>query len=462
MFTLKLLAYANKKISVFIYLLLVMLLLQVNALAQDIAKAKYCNTLRFDTTDFFQDNQIRTANVNYGRNTDWNGVTGNLNLTVYYPDNAADPFKKRPLIVLVHGGGFVGGTAVSMQTEAQYFARKGFVCASINYRLGWEQTCTPDNNSLPDAAYRSLQDTHAAIRYLVNNANTYKIDKNNIFMYGRSAGAIICLFTQFVSEAAFNQTFPGTTARLGSLTRSSNNLTNTFSIKSIGSVAGGVTDTSFISAENIIPVAMFQGTLDDVIPFATGNPYGCVYFAPTSGSSDITKRLDHLGGCYELDYQPGISHGEVYEGLDSFFYNRLSHFYKSTLCNDCKQVIYNNTKLQQSNTAIMHNLNTTFVNHSAVMVHANKADVTISLKSFYIIPNPAQQITNLYFNSSVAGNKFQISITNASGVIVGKLDGIVVTGVNSLQLDMGNYISGVYMIELNTGKDIRNLKLVKN
>jgi poly(3-hydroxybutyrate) depolymerase len=462
MFTLKLLAYVNKKTNVFVYSLSMLLLLQFYASAQDITTAQYCNTLRFDTTDFFQANQIKTSNVNYGRNKDWNGVTGNLNLTVYYPDYAADPFKKRPLIVLVHGGGFVGGTAVSMQTEAEYFARKGFVCASINYRLGWDQNCTPNNYGLPDAAYRSLQDTQAAIRYLVNNATTYKIDKNNIFMYGRSAGAIICLFTQFVSEAAFNQTFPGTTARLGSLTRSSNNLTNKFSIKSVGSVAGGITDTSFITAGNFIPVAMFQGTKDEVIPFGTGNPYGCIYFAPTHGSSDITKRLENLGGCYELDYQPGIGHGEVYDGLDSFFYTRLSHFYKRTLCKDCKQVIYNNTRLQQSNTAIVHNINTTFVNQKAIVVHTNNLSATVSSKSFYVMPNPAQQITNIYFNSSVAGNKFQISITNAAGVIVGRLDGTVITGVNTLQLDISNYISGIYILELNTGKDVQTLKLVKN
>jgi hypothetical protein len=61
--------------------------------------------------------------------------------------------------MLVHGGGFVGGSCTSMQDRAIYFARRGFVAASLDYRLGWAQTCD-GLGYVTDvkAIYRAVQD----------------------------------------------------------------------------------------------------------------------------------------------------------------------------------------------------------------------------------------------------------------------------------------------------------------
>ncbi|MDO9614390.1 MAG: alpha/beta hydrolase, partial [Bacteroidota bacterium] len=88
-----------------------------------------------------------------------------LKLDIYYPKT--DIFKNRPLVMLIHGGAFYIGSKESAaeQALATSFAKRGYVVASIDYRLGFK--LTPSDIEL--SAYRALQDAHAALRYLSYN-----------------------------------------------------------------------------------------------------------------------------------------------------------------------------------------------------------------------------------------------------------------------------------------------------
>jgi acetyl esterase/lipase len=77
-----------------------------------------------------------------------------------------------------------------------YFAERGYVVASINYRLGF----FPLAPSVDRAGYRALQDAHAAVCYLIANADEFGIDTSNIFAAGTSAGAITALNLAFMEE----------------------------------------------------------------------------------------------------------------------------------------------------------------------------------------------------------------------------------------------------------------------
>lgn len=126
-----------------------------------------------------------------------------LNLDVYKP---ADNTKKKPGILLIHGGGFVGGdkSDVNIVNLANYFASRGWVAFSINYRLLGNKGTVPSEwiqyaqNSVPLAdqsqflaLYPAHRDAKAALRWLIANANQYNIDTNYITVGGGSAGAII-------------------------------------------------------------------------------------------------------------------------------------------------------------------------------------------------------------------------------------------------------------------------------
>jgi len=125
----------------------------------------------------------------------------NLLLDVYYPDNTIE---NRPVYLFMHGGGFVGGSKSSGQIVdmAEYFAARGWVFISINYRVRDDLGTLPqewiDYSSSLDAEiisqffamYPAHRDAKAALRWAVANANTYKINTDYITVGGGSAGAI--------------------------------------------------------------------------------------------------------------------------------------------------------------------------------------------------------------------------------------------------------------------------------
>src|ERR1700759_3926983 len=93
-------------------------------------------------------------NIKYGSNTDWQGNTENMLMDIYLPPGASDA-QKLPLIVYVHGGGFVDGDKSDKRTLMIDFANSGFVSVSINYRLGWTQgtNCNGDTTEAKEAIY---------------------------------------------------------------------------------------------------------------------------------------------------------------------------------------------------------------------------------------------------------------------------------------------------------------------
>lgn len=99
----------------------------------------------------------------------------NLTLDLYTPNNGV---RQAPLIIFVHGGGFVAGSKDQGCTPLDKgFVRRGFAVACINYRLATEAT-------LPAA----IIDTKSAVRALRANASKYNIYPKKIGMWGESAG----------------------------------------------------------------------------------------------------------------------------------------------------------------------------------------------------------------------------------------------------------------------------------
>lgn len=149
-------------------------------------------------------------NINYGAAIDFNGVERTLQLDLYNPI-CDDPegVSRKPLVIFIHGGGFIAGDKRegTILRLSRAFAQRGYVTASINYRLGmisddgnWqcnfpEYACmfSTDEAEWIRALYRGIQDAKGAIRYLVNRHEEYRIDPDHIFLAGESAGGFIAL-----------------------------------------------------------------------------------------------------------------------------------------------------------------------------------------------------------------------------------------------------------------------------
>lgn len=102
-----------------------------------------------------------------------------LVLDLYVPPSTS----AQPLVLFVHGGGWVGGNTRHSGALADFpralaqLAGEGFVVASVEYRLAGEA-------AFPAA----LQDVRAALRYLRDNAAKYRIDGSKVAVWGGSAG----------------------------------------------------------------------------------------------------------------------------------------------------------------------------------------------------------------------------------------------------------------------------------
>ena len=94
--------------------------------------------------------------------------TYSLQMDIYTP--SGDVCVNRPLIILAHGGSFIGGSKSNPTVVdlCETFAKRGYVAASINYRL------------LPDYQFPDyLHDAKAAIRWLRGNEKNYYL-KNHL------------------------------------------------------------------------------------------------------------------------------------------------------------------------------------------------------------------------------------------------------------------------------------------
>lgn len=75
------------------------------------------------------------TDVMYGRNYDNKNQLTDLLMDVYEPQS--DTAALRPIIFFVHGGSFVGGDRQDQSIDeiAEFFAKKGYVTANIEYRV---------------------------------------------------------------------------------------------------------------------------------------------------------------------------------------------------------------------------------------------------------------------------------------------------------------------------------------
>lgn len=147
-------------------------------------------------------------NLSYGTAVNFNGSTETLQLDLYLPV-CTDSSARRPLLLLAHGGAFLEGNKNDQSIHAlcREFAKRGYVTASIGYRLGMIGDESAWNCNYPNyncvfatdsaewyrAYYRAVQDGKGALRYLINRHAQYRIDTANVFVGGESAGAFLAL-----------------------------------------------------------------------------------------------------------------------------------------------------------------------------------------------------------------------------------------------------------------------------
>ena len=101
-----------------------------------------------------------------------------LSINIAFPEKSS--VKPRPVLLMIHGGGFISGDKSSKNKQIIKFSKKGFVSASAMYRLS-------PKYRFPAA----IDDIKLAVRFLKANAAKYHIDPERIIVSGSSAGSYL-------------------------------------------------------------------------------------------------------------------------------------------------------------------------------------------------------------------------------------------------------------------------------
>lgn len=282
------------------------------------ASAQSCSSLRYKQ-EVFNTVDITTGIV-YG-NADPYGVVSSQDLTLDVYEPAGDTLSKRPVIVYAYGGAFLIGLTNQppIPYYGDFYAKHGYVFVSISYRLGFNTVLA---GSPERAVYRAAQDLRAAERHLIQRAAQYRIDTSKIILMGSSAGSITdfhSTYMEYAQAAAFATPIPVLDGEnLGGVDSSGNSDFNYGYVNPFAIINqwGAVADTSWIDADERVPVVSFHGDGDNAVRYEYGYPFSYPVFPALYGSKPIHERLDNLGIHNELHTLVGYGHEPELLNLD--------------------------------------------------------------------------------------------------------------------------------------------------
>jgi acetyl esterase/lipase len=243
-----------------------------------------------------------TRNVIYGKNINVNGAMDTLRCDIYRP--VGDTSSSRPLLVLTHGGSFVSGdkSEPDIVRLCVAFASRGYLTASINYRLG---VASFSGAEMARSNLRAVQDERAAVRYFRSRADSLHIDTSLIFAGGTSAGAFTAIQHAYLDQSEIP---PGMdTAGIGGLEGASGTPGFSSRIRGVINLWGAIGDTAWINAGDV-PIVSIHGTADNTVPYDAGWVFGMTGLYWVYGSASIHHRAVGHGVYSVLRLFPGMGH----------------------------------------------------------------------------------------------------------------------------------------------------------
>lgn len=279
----------------------------------------------------------------------------NLDMDIYLPKD--DTVSLRPLMMFIHGGAFYIGdkATVPYQKWCSHFASLGYVCVSINYRMGFRMNA----NAIERTAYQATQDAHAAMRFLLSRKKEYRIDPDYLFVGGASAGAITAMNITYMRNANRPESSYSALFRddLGNIETSGNNLRNKFNIRAVANMWGSVYDLEILQNSKA-PIISFHGDKDEILPYGFDYPFKAigefqkVFFNKMYGSKYIHEKALELGIRSELHTFTGQGHtlhlDENRKINDNFYtiQNEIVDFFYEELVSNPVDIIQSDTDIQ--------------------------------------------------------------------------------------------------------------------
>jgi acetyl esterase/lipase len=246
---------------------------------------------------------VSTETLVYGQGdvlVDGKATPKELLLDLYQPAQA--PSGLRPVVLAIHGGGFVMGSRTNkgIVNLASALAARGYVVVSLEYRLAPDHPIpsgrvqgltdlveTLDMShivatlGLSEAEYKAavpaaMEDALTALIWLANQAESRSLDLSRLVLLGSSAGAFTTLYTVYHAND-FGLATPGVAA-----------------VIDLWGGFGFSRDAAALEAGEP-PIFIVHGTDDPMVPFAL--------------SEAVVARAQAVGVPYEFYPLAGYGHG---------------------------------------------------------------------------------------------------------------------------------------------------------
>lgn len=410
-------------------------------------------------------------------------ITENLALRVFYPADL-EAGEKRPLVVLIHGGGFISGTFAGFFEEAELLAQLGYVTVSVQYRLCKRTDCVvaealtyPCNvswgNSLVPSSYAAAVDVQDAIEWLVLHADDYHIDTDNIAVGGHSAGAITALNVAFMDQEDVNEICAGCGTWPDYL---QGELESNPGIKAVFNMSGAIYDTLWIDeAESNINLMSIHGTADGVVAYGADPVYPCcnTYNTPVYGGCPISQRKNYLGGSHYLFTGSQFGHNVFDEEWRPLVREQIQWFLGKSFFSD--DAFSKHTELIRSvpletcpppfEAVLPGELCQQGLSAPGTVIYGfpNRIEESDPTSEIKVFPNPAADFANLAFDEKLhlENNEITLNIFDSYGHSVKSIKFGNLPG--EYQLDVSGLTAGVYFLSIQAQKHqiIEKITIIK-
>lgn len=433
--------------------------------------------------------------VVYGTATNYSGYTDTLKMDIYKPKG--DNNCKRPVILFLHGGAWVVNSKEdpNMQFKAREMAKRGWVVANINYRLGahkaadYEQfmlcpgslaePCAyiSDTAEAIRANYRAMQDAKGAVRFMKNRSVIDSTDINNVYMAGESAGGytsflvayldresekpVICnQIDDAVAPSSYFDDVPCAAnpvnlerPDLGDIHGDLNLGNHDASIKGIGSFFGAVFDLNIFDENETLPsMYLFCQGSDVIVHYIYGKLFGRI--DAECYNNFLCQNYENYPHCYGneglrqyFEENPEIAPNIHADIVDNF--NEGGNCMESGHAVDSPMVrLQSMANFFAEQIAQSGNNPTTNCNSSAI----NYEDYT---KQIVITNNCTEN--DFYVTMPVCDKKVEYTLLSSTGQVLkkGKIEKVK-TAIN-----LGSYATGIYFFTLSSKQFVKTYKVIR-
>jgi len=366
---------------------------------------------------------VSMDSVTYGTAKNYAGTPQILKMNIFQP--IGDTSTNRPLLVLGHGGSFIGGSryAEDVTYLCTEFAKRGYVCVSIQYRLGVNLTEILIDQSqagpqFSNAVWRGTLDGRAAIRYLRANANNYKFSLGQVYVGGVSAGGVLGLHLAFLdTETEVGNANPSIdTTSIGGIEGTSGTPGQSWRVKGVISLCGALGDVNWMKNNKNVSIFSVHGTNDQTVPYKTDFFYAStIKVAELNGSFVVDSMAKVLGMKSVLYTFKGAPHVPFSPGVGT---TQSSTAYMDTTENLLRDFLFDDIKTQG--------------------VGVNNVLANGDVK---VYPNPAKENVSIETNKGINN---VINILDLSGKIIDTIN----TSKSIAIINTSNLTAGIYFIQI--------------